>query len=236
VQKKVEAYEMAPGIAVLYLGVRADALGPAGQRNTNYWVFPSFDMEQDYAALREGRFTDAPSIYITLSSNKDPSQRIAPDGVMNLQVMALAPSKPEAWGLSAEDGYRKNPAYMAQKEKLQAQLLARAEAVFPGLREAVVYEEMATPLTHARYTLSTGGTPYGLAATPAQFDAKRPGATTHLPGLLLAGASTRNAHGVLGAVLSGKEAATAALTVLAKQPQRHAPRVHAAVPATVGHS
>ena len=129
----------------------------------------------------------------------------------------------------------KSPRYLAQKDRLRDQLLARAAAVFPGIRDAVVYEEMATPLTHARYTMSTNGTPYGIAATTAQFDARRPGAVTHLKGLLLAGASTRNAHGVLGAILSGKEAAAAALKLLAKQPRRAALPMRAAIPATVGH-
>jgi phytoene dehydrogenase-like protein len=236
VRAKVDGYEMAPGIAVLYLGVRKEALGEAGKLNTNYWVFPSYDMEQDYAALARGQFVEQPSIFIALSSNKDRSQRMAPEGVMNLQVMALAPSTPETWGLSAEEGYRKNPAYLAKKDALRDQLLQRAEAVFPGISKAVVYEELATPLTHARYTMSTGGTPYGIAATTGQFDAKRPGAVTHLPGLLLAGASTRNAHGVLGAVMSGREAAKAAMKVLAKQPKPRALPLPKVVPATVGQS
>jgi len=82
--------------------------------------------------------------------------------------------------------------------------------------------ELATPLTLARYTLASNGTPYGLAGTPAQFNARRPGAVTHLPGLFLAGASTRTAHGVAGALASGRLAARAAGTYLTHQPRREA--------------
>ena len=228
VKERVEKYEMAPGIAVLYLGVKREALGPEAEVNTNYWIFPNDDVEQDYQALREGRFVAQPSIYVTIATNKDPGQKVAPDGVVNLQIMALAPSDPKAWGVEGVDGsYSKHPAYREKKAELQERLLRRAREVFPGIGAGVVYAEVATPLTHGRYTGSTNGTPYGIAATPAQFNAKRPGSTTHLPGLLLAGASTRTAHGVVGAMLSGREAARAAgkqLARLDRKAARVAPR------------
>jgi phytoene dehydrogenase-like protein len=152
---------------------------------------------------------------ITLSSNKDPTSRLAPDGVMNLQVLCLAPSDRNVWGVEAEGpGYRKSAPYQANKQAMRARLLRAAKTVFPDLEAGIVFEEMATPLTHARYTRSTNGTPYGIAATPRQFDRGRPGAETHLPGLLLAGASCRNTHGVVGAIQSGREAARAAMKQL----------------------
>jgi phytoene dehydrogenase-like protein len=205
----IDSYEMAAGIAALYLGVTREALGPDSARNTNYWVFPSDDVEQDYAALRDGRFAAQPTVYLTLASTKDPAQKIAPDGVVNLQALALAPSAPEAWGASTPGGGydRFAPAYLARKQELADRLLKAAEVVFPGIRAGIVYQEMATPLTHARFTSATDGSPYGIAATPAQFGASRPGTTTHVPGLLLAGANTRSAHGVLGALQSGQRAA-----------------------------
>lgn len=219
-RRRVSGYEMAPGIAVLFLGARREPLGRAADLNTNYWVFPGDDMDHDYAALRRGRVADPPSVYVTLSSNKEPGRLVAPEGVMNLQLMAIAPSAPEAWGVAdAGPGYRKSPSYQAHKRAVRDLLVQQASRVFPQLEEAIVYEELATPLTHARYTLSTGGTPYGIAETVEQFGWKRPGATTHLPGLLLAGASARNGHGVVGAMLSGREAAKAALQLLRRTPR-----------------
>lgn len=217
VKERVEKYEMAPGIAVLYLGVKRDALGPDAEVNTNYWIFPNDDIEQDYRALREGRFLEQPSVYVTIATNKDPGQKVAPDGVVNLQIMALAPSDPKAWGVDDVEGsYSKHPAYLEKKAELQERLLRRAREVFPGIEAGVVYAEVATPLTHGRYTGSSNGTPYGIAGTPEQFNTRRPGVETHLPGLLLAGASTRTAHGVVGAMMSGREAAGAALKQLAR--------------------
>jgi phytoene dehydrogenase-like protein len=72
-----------------------------------------------------------------------------------------------------------------------------------------VFREAATPITHTRYTESTGGTSYGIAATPSQFLHNRPGTRTPVRGLLLAGASTRAGHGIAGAMMSGVHAAGA---------------------------
>ena len=41
----------------------------------------------------------------------------------------------------------------------------------------IAFQEVATPLTHARYTGATGGTSYGIAATPGQMALRRAAAT-----------------------------------------------------------
>jgi len=66
-------------------------------------------------------------------------------------------------------------------------------------------------VSHTRYTGASDGTGYGLAATPAQFLANRPGSRGPIPGLYLAGASTRSGHGIVGALSSGRKAARAIL-------------------------
>jgi all-trans-retinol 13,14-reductase len=215
-RQKVERYEMAGALAVLYLGVKREALGAHGARNTNWWVFPSTDVAGDYRAAAEGRFSDAPSALIAITSNKDPSQRIAPDGIANLQVMALAPGTRAAWG-APEGDYRRAPAYLEAKQRFRDTMVRQAARVFPELPSGIVFEEVATPVTHARYTLSSNGTAFGIASTPAQFGRARPGARTSLPGLFLAGASLRSTHGVYGAVLSGRSAARAVARALAEK-------------------
>jgi all-trans-retinol 13,14-reductase len=71
-----------------------------------------------------------------------------------------------------------------------------------------VHLEVATPLTQSRFTGSTGGTSYGIAATPAQFLRRRPGTKTEIGGLYLCGASTRTGHGIAGVAMSGLMAAS----------------------------
>jgi phytoene dehydrogenase-like protein len=214
---RVRGFEMAPGIAVVYLGVRAEVLGKE-TKNTNHWIFAGDDVERDYADIAAGRFCDEPLTYMTLTSLKDPTVEIAPAGVVNLQIMTAAPASFAAWGTTApafaDGSYRHAPGYLESKAALRDRLVRRAESILPGLGDAIVYSEVATPLTHARYTWASGGTPYGIAATPAQFLFNRPEARTEIKGFFLAGASARQAHGIVGSLMSGRDAAVAALRSL----------------------
>lgn len=208
-------WEMAPALAVAYLGLRRD-LRAEGAPARNAWVAPALDVEPEYAAVARGEFPDACSAFITVASLKDRQDAaLAPAGLSNVQIMAVAPADPRAWGSSARaaaDGsYRREPGYLAAKAAFTERLLDAAARRWPDVRARVAHLELATPLTHSRYTLSTGGTSYGLAATPRQFLLGRPGARSGLPGLLLCGASTRTGHGIVGAATSGVHAAAAVL-------------------------
>lgn len=210
-RRRAAGWKMAPALGALYLGVRREALGSRGV-NTNYWIYPSYDLEQEYAEVEAGRFSRRPFLFVSSASLKDPENpRLAPAGVVNLQLMSLAPSAPSAWRTSPEElasgAYRESPGYLAAKAEYSERLLAAAESVFPGLGRHVVFQELATPLTHARYTSSTGGTSYGIAATPDQFLWRRPGPKTEISGLYLCGASARSGHGIMGAMMGGLAAA-----------------------------
>jgi all-trans-retinol 13,14-reductase len=212
---RVKRFEMALPLFVVYLGLDVPpAWLPYG--NVNRWLFDSYDFDADYRCLTTGALPERPFLYIATASHKDPeNRRLAALGHTNLQVMTLVPAAPKFWGVSEaslRDGsYVRSEAYCFMKEQVTRRLLAQAERVIPGLAEHIVYREAATPLTHTRFTGSTGGTSYGIAATPAQFLARRPGASTPVAGLYLAGASTRSGHGIIGAMVSGVTAADAIL-------------------------
>lgn len=211
--RKAQRWQMAPALGMVYVGARRAALG-ARTKNTNYWIYNSTDVEAAYAENRAGRFAKQALVYVSLASLKDPeNRRVAPPGIVNLQLMSLAPNQPEAWGVRDVDvvtgAYRDSPEYQARKAEYTELLFRGAERVFPGLREHVVFEETATPLTHSRYTLSTGGTSYGLALIPEQFLWRRPGPKTEIEGLFVCGASTYTGHGIAGAMASGVNAAAA---------------------------
>lgn len=210
--ERVRGYEMSPALGVVYLGIRGD-LGAEGLPNTNYWVSPSYDFERVYENTRAGRFDPDPLVYISSASLKDPdNRRIAPPGTTNLQLMSLAPSDPESWGVTAAEvesgAYSDSADYQRLKQEYAERLIRRAERVLPGLRDRIVMQEVSTPLTHSRYTLSTGGTSYGLSLIPSQFFHRRPGARTEIENLILCGASTRMGHGIMGAMMGGLEAAS----------------------------
>jgi all-trans-retinol 13,14-reductase len=209
---RVEGFEMAPALGSVYLGVRR---GPNAESLpcTNFWLQQALDIEEEYRATERGDFASQPSTIVSIASAKDPANtRLAPEGVTNIQLMSLAPSRPEAWGVSAAqvaDGtYRDNPAYLEKKAEYAGRLIRIAERTLPRLAEQIVFQEVGTPLTQQRYTLSTGGTSYGIASTPMQFLRRRPDTKSEIRGLYLCGASCRFGHGIAGAMLSGLLAAS----------------------------
>ncbi len=214
-RRKTEAYEMSPALGVVYLGLRSEVPKEELPRS-NYVVFPEYDVEPLYESVRKGKRYKKPWTCITVASVKDPEQeKLAPEGIINVQLMTVAPSSPSSWGVSEEQflsgQYRKNDSYLAAKAEMTEQMLTQAEVVFPNLREQIDYREACTPLTHRRYTNATEGTSYGLALTPSQFFIRRPDTRTEIKNFYLCGASTRAGHGIPGVMLSGLGAAACAL-------------------------
>jgi phytoene dehydrogenase-like protein len=213
--EKAQGWQMGGALWMTYLGIEG-SLGGDGDKRTNFWQFDSFDMESFYRfdPARPGEATSwrPGGCYITSASVKDPqTPGHAPPGHSAVEVMALVPGSAQSWGLSpaelAGGSYRKNPAYLQRKQVLEDDMIARLDALFPGVAQRVVFRESASPASHSRYTRASDGTGYGLAATPGQFQKHRPGYRGPLPGLYLAGASTRAGHGILGALTSGQRAA-----------------------------
>jgi len=210
--RRIQGYEMAPALGVAYLGIRRD-LRAEGVPNTNFWIHPTYDQEPVYVEAKAGRFHPQPFCFMSCSSLKDPDNpRASPAGHSNLELMTVVPSQPEAWGTTVQemaDGtYEKNPIYLQTKQELADRLLSAAERVLPDLRRDVDCCEVSSPMTHTRFTGSSGGTSYGIALIPKQFLFHRPGPATEIGGLYICGASAMAGHGIPGAVWSGVLAAS----------------------------
>jgi phytoene dehydrogenase-like protein len=205
IARRVESYEMSPGLAICFLGVARDLAGE-GLRAANHWIYSDYDLESGYRYAARGEFDERSFCYMTISSLKDPGGRYAPEGVANVELVTTVPSQPESWGVTpaeAESGaYRSSAAYAARKREVQDRLVAMAERVIPRLREAIVFAEVATPLTHTRFTRSSGGTPYGIASIPSQSLFSRVPMLPGIEGLYFCGSSSLS-HGVAGAMRSG---------------------------------
>ena len=129
----------------------------------------------------------------------------APPGHSVLEVMTNVPADPALWGTGDRPGhgpYRHGTPYRQLKEALLEIMLDRAEAALPGVRAHVVYREASTPWTHARYTGSVDGNAYGIElSVPAAR--RRPKTNGGIPGLFLAGTSTRFGPAIEGVMFSG---------------------------------
>lgn len=201
-----EEAEMTLGLACVYVVVDIDL---TDRPNTNEFAFPTYDTDDLYARLDAGTLDDGDLFaYIALASRKDPDNpHLCPPGHTNFQIMTLAPRGYEFWGV--DDGpthgvrYRRNDTYRHRKDDLTERLLDTAERILGPFRDHIVHLETATPLSHERYTHSTGGTSYGYVHSPDQSGDKRPQHRTEIEGLWLVGANTASGHGIAGTMVGG---------------------------------
>lgn len=213
--------EMTLGLVCVYLVLDVDLTdGP----NTNYFVFPTYETERLYEGLDAGGLDaeDGVFAYIAMASRKDPDNpHLCPAGQTNMQIMTLAPRGLDWWGAerSPADGgrYRRDRTYLERKEAVTDLLIDAADRVLRdqledrvaggaggrSLRDHIVFTETATPLSHSRYTRSTGGTSYGYLHSPEQSGMHRPAYRTEIDRLWLVGANTVSGHGVAGAMVGG---------------------------------
>jgi phytoene dehydrogenase-like protein len=210
--ERIRRYEMAPALGVVHLGIARD-FRLEGVPRTNFFVHPSYDQEAVYAEARAGRFLEAPPCFVSIATLKDPGNAaLAPPGHTNMQLIAVAPSQPEAWGTDANavasGAYHHSTAYEDAKRRFAKRLIATVERTFPRLSRDITYLEVSTPLTQSRFTHSTGGTSYGLAHIPSQTLWRRPCTATEIGGLYLCGANTMTGHGIVGTMWSGVMAAS----------------------------
>lgn len=214
---RVRSFRMTLPLFTTYVGLDID-LHALGHPNTNWWIWGSYDIEGIYEELEGGKLSTTPLAYMTAASLKDPTNpHLAPRGGTNLQIMTLVPAEYDVWHVTQgphdahSNRYHVDPEYRRRKQALAAKLVDIAEGVLPDLREHVVWQESATPVTQERFTHSTGGTSYGIEFACDQMGPFRVGPGTEIGGLYLCGASTPSGHGIANVMRSGVIAAGAVL-------------------------
>ncbi|MCB0858759.1 MAG: NAD(P)/FAD-dependent oxidoreductase [Solirubrobacterales bacterium] len=211
IRSQVEGYRMATPLFTVYLGLDFDITErmPA----TNYWLHSRYDQEAYYTPVAEGEFDTDPPVYISSASAKDPGHEgHAPPGCSTVELMTWATPDPAAWGVDESDDapkYSRQAEYRKVKDRVMEQLIDRAEDKLGELRSHILWKEAATPMTQTRYTLSSGGSSYGIELATDQFGPLRLDYRTPIEGLILGGVSGRRGHGIVGAMVGGVESASA---------------------------
>jgi all-trans-retinol 13,14-reductase len=182
---------------------------PLDLPNANLWCWAHDDVEHSYAQAMTGSAAGSeagsdrpPFVFLSFASLKDPGNRsVCPTGHSNFQVMTLVPPSPDA----DSAGYRRVASYLADKARLADSLVDAAEQAIGPFRDRITHLETATSPTNQRYTLSSSGSPYGLASWGGE--GRRPDVRTSIDGLYLTGQNTRYGAGVAGTAISGITAA-----------------------------
>ncbi len=143
---------------------------------------------------------------------------LCPDGHGTLLLFMPAEMHFEQQWRTEKDeqgNFIRGQAYKELKEKIAQQIIQRVEEkIAPGLRKHILFYDVATPVTHYRYTGNTGGSM--MATKPNRPNMMNKVATYHTPikNLLIGGHWAELGGGV---PIAAKAGANAALLILKEQ-------------------
>jgi len=189
-----------PGLAhvALYLGLEGD-IAAAGATAGNQWFYDGQDIGRLWRSPAD---EDAPSLFVSFPSLKDPASHAAPTA----EVVAVCDPQAFSSWLAVRDSAPRSEAYLAYKGWVEDRLLSQFKRCFPGLAPLVRFHELSTPLTQRRYVRSPGGAMYGIEMSGERLTTSALRVRTPVPGLLLAGQDVTS-PGVAGAFMGGLMAA-----------------------------
>ena len=171
----------------------------------NYWWYRRRDVGALYERIEQslpGAQVDG--IFLAVTTLKDPGHRR--DGCHTLEMFTFVPVR--ALRALAGDRARASAgrSTSASRSRLGDKVIDAAEEVIPGLREAMRFRSVSSPLTNDYYCNTPRGCAYGTAKTPWQLGPFSFSTESSVRGLYSCGASTIS-HGVAGTAMTGLLAA-----------------------------
>ena len=199
---EVATREEAPWSMIsLYLGLK-ESPATLGFTGENIWLFNGYDHDDPGQGQPED---GSPSmLYLSFPSLKDPASTAhTMEILMPIRYDHFAAWRQTTW-------MRRGTDYERLKARIADGILQTVEARYAGLRDLVVYQEVATPLTIEEFTGNGRGAIYGMPVTSHRLRARIGAANTPVKGLLLAGADAC-VLGIEGAMMGGVFAAAATM-------------------------
>lgn len=205
--QRIAALPPAPAHVCLYLGFKGD-IRAAGATAANQWFYNTWSTEADVWHVDAEPLPDAPILYCSFPSLKDPEHDPGPALRHTGEVVTFVPWEIFAPFVGAP-WRRRGATYEALKTRLTQALLAQVLARLPGLAPLVDAVELSTPASTHHFCRPAAGSIYGIAPTPARFATRWLRPRTPIRDLYLSGGDMAST-GVIGAMMGGVLCAVAA--------------------------
>ncbi|XP_066520715.1 inactive all-trans-retinol 13,14-reductase-like [Hoplias malabaricus] len=206
-----------PGRASLLLFSGFDATPEElGITSTSYWVFKNNDMdgmmEEFFSLEKDEAPENIPMMFLTFPSAKDPTSQIRHPGKSCMTILTMVNYEWfEEWKDSTVK--KRGDDYVQYKTRFGKCLFDWACVLFPKLREKLVYQDVATPLTNTHYLNSYRGAIYSADHNLGRFKAEvmaKNRCDTPIKNLYISGQDLFSC-GIVGALHGGLLCASAAL-------------------------
>ena len=176
---------------------------PQGVTGANVWINADTGLA-DPARMTAGLLDGHPcSAFISFPAIKSGEPHATAES-----ISFVTPDAFERW--AGTQPKQRGRDYEALTSSMARALIDLAESAVPGLKDAVRYVEVGTPLTVEHYTSHEGGCFYGLPLTPERFHADLGTPSTPITNLILTGQDA-GMPGIVGAAMAGLSAACKAL-------------------------
>lgn len=207
----VKRLQPAPAHVCLYLGFKGD-IRKAGATAANKWFYETWDTEAEAWNVESGKLAgalpDAPCLYSSFPSLKDPRHDAGPEQRHTGEVVTFVPwDRFSSW---VDTRWKKRGAtYDDFKAALTEKMLDQFFRHMPGLKPMLEVAELSTPLSTHNFTRPMEGSIYGIEPTPERFACKWLRPRSPIDGLFFAGSEVATV-GVIGAMMGGVLAAVSA--------------------------
>jgi len=157
-KREIQSAKVSESFVTVYLGVDIDQDTMRSYMNAHHiFYIPDYDLVDlnnldDLDLYKKS--------YIEITAPSVVNSTFAPEGESTIILQALANYDwMDMWGLHSNKRDKKR--YLYLKEKAGNELISTAENVIFGLSEKIIVKEIATPLTHERYTKNSKGATAG---------------------------------------------------------------------------
>jgi len=211
--KKLDKVRYSTSCLSLFLAVDLD-LKSRGFDSGNYWYYEHSDLDKIYSLGQTDYavHNSPPAMFMTITTLKDPSKM--KKGIHTIEAFCFANYEPfKKWENDPQGGRSKE--YNTLKNDIMERMLDYLEKRVPGIKDSVVFKDLATPLTNAHFINSHDGNIYGTDKITKQIGPFGFNTKTEIKNLYLCGASTLS-HGVAGVTGTGLRAAATILNCKTK--------------------
>ncbi|XP_033975522.1 inactive all-trans-retinol 13,14-reductase [Trematomus bernacchii] len=187
-----------------------------GLESTNFWLFKNNDMDTSmdafFALNKEEAPDNIPMMFITMPSAKDPESKIRHPGKSCMTILTMV--KYEWFEEWKDTSVRKRgDEYYNYKMRFAKNLFDWACTLFPKIKDKLVFQDVATPLTNNHYLGAQRGAMYSAEHNLDRFQAEtvaRNRCNTPVKNLYISGQDVFSC-GVAGALHGGLLCASAVL-------------------------
>lgn len=197
----------APAHVCLYIGFKGD-IRKAGATAANKWFYETWSTEaKAWQTLPGQALPDAPCLYTSFPSLKDPRHDPGPEERHTGEVVTFVPWEPFSHWVDTR-WKKRGASYDEFKGALKHHMLEQFLRHMPDLRPYIDVVELSTPVSTQHFVRPVAGSIYGIEPTPERFQCKWLRPRSPIPGLYFAGSEVATV-GVIGAMMGGALAAMA---------------------------